>query len=765
MAPSIAKSKSKITEPRGEEVVVRGRISRIFFSSPEFSAGRISDERTGKDVPFSGKFFAAEGDHLVLTGRIVNHSKYGEQIDVTSVARHLRLAGDGLAQYLANNPHFKGLGPVKAGLIAREFGESFSDVIMSADGPARVAAIAKIPVCVAEEIQSTWRRNLAENAVATQLAAWGLTHHQIQTLISTYGDDAASVVTSNPYLLAGSLKGWGFKRVDEIARRLKVPRDMPHRIRAGVLHLVDEALNDGHTWIEERDLLKSAVDLLMLDRDNAEDLVENHINDLIREKRLVSEPRAGRSLIAITRIWEIERDLYQWLSTSDRDNPHALEMLGAVDRIRTGDLGEGLLDGQKSAAVCAIANAVCVISGGAGTGKTHTLKRIVETFEAYNLEVTLCAPTGKAAKRIEELVGRSASTIHRLLGYDGKTWQYGPECKLDADVVVIDETSMVDVELAWRLLGALDLESTSVIFVGDHHQLPPVGAGNLLRDLIEMKIAPAVVLNQVVRQAGELKFNSSAILRGQVAKTSNSTIDESTDKSTDKSTDAKPWYLIPTLATAQDIVEFLGGFFAEVIVEKLKFHPIVDVQVLTPTRKGPIGVPDLNRVLQRIVQRIVFHREIPSAPENKRPPFYPGDKVIQRRNNYDLGIMNGTIGVVVETDVDGKGDLWVDFSGGTGGTGGTGDIVRLRASEGHIHEIDLAYALTIHQTQGSEFPCVVVIAHKSHSFMHSRNLLYTAVTRARKTVVICGDAWGIRNCAARAGTVERRTWLGLPAAD
>jgi exodeoxyribonuclease V alpha subunit len=317
--------------------------------------------------------------------------------------------------------------------------------------------------------------------------------------------------------------------------------------------------------------------------------------------------------------------------------------------------------------------------------------------------VTLTAPTGKAAKRIEELSGREAKTIHRLLGYDGRTFAKGPDDPIDADVLILDELSMVDVTLAWRLFRALDLSRTSVILVGDHNQLPPVGPGNVLRDLIRTKALPGTILEVCLRQAGVLKENSTAILRGEVRKTSEKHPDGRCD-----------WYVVDHFTDPSGVTGCLRELFSNILEEKLGFDLLRDVQVLTPTHKGPLGTQALNEEIQRLVQRKRFGVNVPPHQPNHRPPLLKGDKVIQTRNNYTLGVMNGTVGLVR--------NIWPD---GTYVFEFDGEEIAIKKNDAALRDIQLGFALSGHRAQGSEFPCAIVIMHKSSIF-------YTGVTAAKE---------------------------------
>ena len=358
--------------------------------------------------------------------------------------------------------------------------------------------------------------------------------------------------------------------------------------------------------------------------------------------------------------------------------------------------------------------------------------------ERAGKSVQLCAPTGKAAKRMEESTGRPAMTIHRLLEYNGREFQV--EGPIGTDLLIADESSMIDVPLFWHLLRAVDLSKTAVVLVGDHNQLPPVGPGNVLRDLLATKAVPYVVLGQVVRQAGILKENCAAVLKGAVAPSSSVQPDG-----------LRAWYRFTELSDGDDLLGFIRALYQTKFSDELHLDLIHDVQLLSPTRKGSLGVNSLNLELQRLIQKKLYGVDVPleKALGRARPLLH--DKVIQRRNNYSLGVMNGAVGQVVGVERK-TGDLSVRFDGRE---------VTLRKSEGYLGDIDLAYCLTIHQVQGSEFPVAIVICHKSHAFQHHRNLLYTGVTRAKRSAVILGDAWGVRNCAAKVETSKRRTWLAL----
>lgn len=392
---------------------------------------------------------------------------------------------------------------------------------------------------------------------------------------------------------------------------------------------------------------------------------------------------------------------------------------------------------QRRAYLAAARHKAVLIAGGAGVGKSYVVGKIACLYADHGYRVALAAPTGKAAKRIEQIVDMPAQTVHRLLKYNGHEFARNEESPLNCDVVIVDEVSMLDVPLCYRLFKAIDFTKTNLVLVGDHNQLPPVGPGNIIRDILSNGLLPTVILDEVVRQAGLLKENSIAILDGRVA--GNTETDEG----------RKSWYLVDKYTEQADILNFIMLMYEKILDEKLGYHIVNSVQLLAPMKKGLLGVDNLNIVLQRLIQKKCHGVDVDDVPAGRRPKFYLHDKVIQLRNNYDLNVMNGSIGTIESYDAD-AGVYNILFDEG-----------ETQVERDDMKDIALAYALTFHKSQGSEYECGIVIVHKSQSFMHHRNLFYTGVTRAKKTAIIIGDRWGIRNCAKHKITDRRRTFLSL----
>lgn len=723
-----------MTAHAGESDVLCGMVDTVYYAAPQWSSGRLKMS-DGDTVRFAGKLFARVGDLLTLRGRWTRHPQFGRQFEVASMEYDMALDTDGLAHYLANHPEVKGIGPAKARILAERFGSEFDRAL--AEEPEAMAKAAHVPVDSILALRSLWQAHALLNRASAWLASFELTHHQVTLLLQRLGNNAVAVLKENPYLLAGEIPGFGFKRVDKVALKTGVPKGHQGRIRAGVLECVKDALDTGHCWVEYQDLVDRANTLLTMDDLDSWRWVADATDALVKEGALAEVSHAGQRLVATPAMVEMEQFLAETFRRGVSPNVHFRDERHVVRLIERH--APQLNPGQLVAASNALSFMISLVSGGAGSGKTFTIKAILDICEERGLNVILAAPTGKAAKRMEQVTGHEAFTLHRLLGYNGRDYRCGPDNPVEADVLVIDEMSMVDVPLAWRLFQALRLDHTAVVLVGDHNQLPPVGPGNVLRDLVQRRLVPTMVLEEIVRQAGVLKENSIAILSGTVPKSS-----------ARDAAGRRAWHVLDDLDIPDHVPRFICDMYQQVLAQKLNFNPITDVQVLTPTHKGPMGTRALNILLQRLFQKMLYGIEPPPVPEGRRPRPLVHDKVIQTKNNYELGVMNGAVGIVRDATL--GGGLMIDFDG---------ESKEIPAKSPWLQDIELAYALSIHKSQGSEYPCVIVIIHKSHSFQHHRNLFYTAVTRARETAIILGDAWGIRECARKRSTALRQTFLSL----
>lgn len=648
---------------------LRGRVERVFFAGPKFSAGKLTTF-DGDTVSFAGNLFAQEGAQVQLEGRWTTDPKYGKQFKVDRVIHDIDLDADGLIHYLSNHPEIKGIGPAKARKIVEALGDKFENTLIN--DPATIAQIGQISLDKAEAFRKEWVKSKDHNAVMTWLSSFELTHYQAKTLEEKLGANCLDVLRENPYVIAREIRGFGFKKIDKIARKMGTPKEHPGRIEAGIEYCLMEALGNGHCWLEYEDLVDQSNLLLVMDALDSRERIEKALDRMIDQNRFSCVSGEGRFLVAFSYIYEKEKDLEARFTQAARTNPHFSSGQKGIKLLEK--YQDQLNEEQFEAAKMALQHSISLISGGAGSGKSYTIAIINSICEAFNLNVVLSAPTGKAAKRLEEVSGKAGVTVHRLLGYDGKGFSRDASNPIDADILVVDEFSMVDVPLCWQLFEAIDFSRTSLILVGDHNQLPPVGPGNVLRDLIQNTAIPMVILKKVVRQAGVLKENCTAILKGDVKKSSEQTLDG-----------RREWYLVDQFTEAEHAATFIQELFADRL-EKLGFDLIKDVQVLTPTHNGLLGTKSLNIILQRLIQKKLWEVDVDPIPVGRRPKFYLHDKVIQTRNNYDLGVMNGAIGQVVGVHVNGT--LQVDFDG---------IAVEIEKSSPNMGDLQLGYALTFHK--------------------------------------------------------------------
>jgi len=749
------------------ETELRGKVSHLYFSSDTFSAGCLQANDGplfDRDIKFSIKSKVNLDEEIILHGKWVQHVKYGWQFQADSVTYPMpdTTSAEGLAEYLANSPFFKGIGPAKAKLIADHFGENFDFAVRNE--LEQVASVGKLSPESAEILQREWIARADSNAISTWLASFGLTHNQIKRIADRYGNRARQVLTDNPYILAEELHGIGFARADEIALKMGISKEHPGRIRACLKHLVlQESEEGGHTWVERKLLVKNAISKLALDTLQAEQLVRDQLAKLSTVGEF-GEPaqltlikhnnnNSNNMLVALSWLHRRENDILEWLVNSRDSAPTSLGDSTILIDSAAKQTGALPSPKQREAVEMVLNSRISVLSGGAGTGKTYIIKLIHRIYSDANRRVAMCAPTGKAAKRMAQVVGDDAQTIHRLLEYNPATgnFKYNSEYQLPYDLIIVDEVSMCDINLIHSLMQAIDFNETQLLFVGDHNQLPPIGAGNVLRDILDRNLVPHTILTHCFRSAGELKRNSNSLLNG-IIKPSTAPIGDS---------GYREWHVIDDREDPESLLHVLK-LLVERYLPSWGFDPMEDCQIITPYNKGKLGVNRLNLELQRLWQHLKYDVELPEVTESnwdKRPRMLVGDKVMQIRNNYKLdnghGVMNGTMGIITDIIERDKDRYYiVNFDD-------RDHSVEIEVGSDEEKEIVLAYACTIHKVQGSEWPCVVSVIHKAHTYMLSRNLIYTAATRARKTAILVGDRLGMRRAIRTTTPMERRTWLGI----
>ena len=707
---------SKRTTEDPDAVAMTGVVEKLWCSKPNYSAGLLSTHDFGAQR-IAGSFYCDVGACISIEGRWTDDPKYGRQIHVKTFAYALTsesLDKSGLAHYLATSPDFVGLGPVKARKLADKYGDDFGGALE--DRIEEMAKSVNLQVEALERIRMVWRNNRAKNGLAAWLGQWSLTHSQTQKIIAAFGESARKAIEENPYVLIDRVDGFGWATVDGIAMRMGVSKEHPGRVRAGILHAVAKQLEEGSTWTAREQVARIAGELLFLDSLDAPQKIEAALDGILAE-----QPRAplvadgGR--VADRYAYEAEAGVFSWLRAA---RAHRTEKISSID-------GEPLNAGQLLAVLGALGFQATVITGSAGTGKTYVVASVIKAMQRHGLKrIAMCAFAGKAARRMTESVraygikGQAVGgardpftgeetqpallccegqTIHRLLGYTGEgRFFYHENNKINVDAVFLDEFSMVPASLLWSLLQALDPTRTRVIFVGDQHQLPPIGGGNPLRDILRHDLIPVYYLDEVMRQAGELKRRCSDVLRGVVEPHRPTTLEE----------ERQPWYLITPArheeaeavqATLLDLVENRIGKLT--LANGKPPDLIRDIQIITPVHKGVLGTVALNTAMQALIQRLVYGRTAVTPKEDQRPKPMRGDKVIQVKNNYKLDVMNGTLGIVESIALEpedimtktGKvkvkaGDMFVLFDGKDAAIHIAGD---------NKSDVQVAYALSIHK--------------------------------------------------------------------
>lgn len=703
-----------------------GHVTAIVFQNKENGWSVITLEPAkdchvaAENVSASGKVSAVGVMPTVRKGMSVSldgdwtDSKYGRQLKVTAMQEVMPDELDGIERYLASGL-VKEIGPVYAKAIVSHFGKDTLRVMD--EEPERLCEVKGIGKKRLESIIASARSQKAIRSIMVWLKKHDLPNGISVKLYEAYGDETIHTLQTNPYVLVDDIDGVAFLKADDVARRLGMPEESPLRIRSGIMQcLKDYCEKGGHTYVPEETLLKAASSsaYLSLPAEKVTPVLESlkaEGKDLVCEEDRISLPlyRACEAGCA-KRIMHI-------LSTTRGMEPIPFD-LDAI-QAKSGVVYDPV---QVEALQCAMEERIVVITGGPGTGKTITTNAIILAAETAGKRVFLAAPTGRAAKRMSEVSGREAKTIHRLLGYQQGGFTYGEDCPLSGDMLIIDETSMVDVVLMNSLLKAIP-DGMRLVLVGDVDQLPSVGCGCVLKDIIQSECIPTVRLKTIFRQAQDsgIIMNAHRINAGQ-----------------EPDYGIAPDFLFAPCEGTAEIAEKIIRLVTEELPERYGFA-VGDIQVLSPMRRefDPIGTTRLNAALRDIIN--------PSRGTDAGR-FRVGDKVMQMKNDYDKNVFNGDIGYV--RDIDPEEGLVVEMNGEC-----------VFYEKGEAGELELAYATTVHKSQGSEYKAVVIPVHKSHYVLLKRNLLYTAVTRAKSLCVLVGD----REAAAMAARIpdgaKRFTWL------
>ena len=680
----------------------------------------------------------APGEHLTVSGVLEQHPQHGEQLRAVELERFLPEDEEEIFNYLSSGV-CKGVGPATAQRIVERFGRDTLDILERE--PERLTLIKGITAKKAQEIAGSFRRHMGLRRLMEFLARYQLPPVLAMQLRQQYGDAALEMVQENPYLLSSDSCGVEFALTDGIAMSMGIAADSGERLQAAVTFELSHNENNGHVFLPRPKLVAATCQLLQC----GQELVEQALDDLIDRGAVVQERVANVEACYLRRLWEAEtsacRRLNGLLAVDADRSGQAARTIEEIQR----EQGITYAPQQRQAVELAARTGVLILTGGPGTGKTTTVRGIVALFQKMGLDIVLAAPTGRAAKRMSELTGMEAQTVHRLLGMSWNeathqvTFTKTEQEPLEADAVIVDEMSMVDLSLFSALLRALR-PGTRLVLVGDADQLPSVGAGNVFSDLIRSGRVETVFLREVFRQAEQSAIirNAHSVNLGEPPRLTN---------------DQGDFFFLcrrdgeRTLSTVVDLCRSR-------LPEKMGI-PADQIQVLTPTRKGPSGTVSLNRSLQAALN--------PPKPDKRELKwgerlFREGDRIMQTRNDYDVvwekadgtvgtGMFNGDVGKIVQIDPSGEW-LTVDFDGRTA----------LYGVE-QLNEVDLAYAQTIHKAQGSEYRCVVLAAMPAAQSLMVRGVLYTALTRARELLILVGDDAAVRAMAAN--DRQQRRYSGL----
>ncbi len=704
---------------------LQGQIERITYTNDEsgFTIARVKVYGQRDLVTVVGNLMAPmPGEILKMRGEWANHPKYGEQFKIIHYKTAVPASVYGIQKYLGSGL-IKGIGPVMAGRIVKRFGKQTLDIIEhDIEKLAGVDGIGKKRIGM---IKKAWDEQKEIREVMLFLQSHGVSSGYATKIFKQYGNRSIDVVQENPYRLATDIFGIGFVTADHIAEKLGFAKDSTLRAEAGVLYVLHQLADEGHVYYPYEPLIHQCQEILQVERD----VILKAFGTIALEKRIVikdlneeiDEFRENNKAVYLAKLYLCETSIAAWLKRliNVPKSIWKIDQEKAIAWVQK-QLAITLADKQVEAVRSSIENKVMIITGGPGTGKTTIIHAILKIFSKLKVKMMLAAPTGRAAKRMSEATGHEAKTIHRMLEYSIQKagFQKNDEHPLDCDLLIVDEASMIDTVLMHHLLKAIPLSATFIL-VGDVNQLPSVGAGNILRDMIASGVVPVVKLNEIFRQAQEslIIVNAHQINDGVMPLL--------------KPSGPKDDFYFIQQEDPDEVLRIILELVKERIPARFGFDPVDDIQVLTPMYKGTVGAGNLNVELQK-----ALNPGDDGVTRGNRI-YCVNDKVLQIKNNYDKGVFNGDIGRIARIDAEEQ-VVTITFDGRN---------VDYEYTD--LDEIVLAYAVSIHKSQGSEYPAVIIPILTQHYILLQRNLIYTGITRGRKLVVMVGTkkalAIGIKN--------------------
>lgn len=707
-----------------------GLIERVTYHNPEngFAVLRVKVKGREELVTLTGSTTSVSaGEHVEASGRWVIDRQHGQQFKADELKTTHPASAEGIEKYLASGA-IRSIGPKIAARIVAAHQERTLEVLEKT--PDFLLHVKGIGQKRLKRIRQSWEEQKEVRKIMLFLTEHGITSGRAVRIYRTYGHEAIAKIKANPYQLADDIRGIGFKTADELAAKLGIDRNSPFRARAAVLFSLQELAGEGHCGFPESAVVEHTTKLVEIDQQ----IVEAAVQTAVQDRSVIREDVDGEPWLYLASLHRAEVGLAKSVLRIASARPHPLPRIDVDKAIAWVEkrLGIQLAIGQQEAVRQACQHKMLVITGGPGVGKTTLVRSIVEIFAAKEMKCVLTAPTGRAAKRLAESTDRTAKTLHRLLEFDPATGNFKKdrEHPLSGDLFVLDEMSMVDVVLGYQFLRAVSQEAC-VILVGDVDQLPSVGPGSVLADLIASNVVPVVRLTEIFRQASQSQIVTAAyaVNHGQMPKLS--------------APEALTDFYFVEANEPEAIQDLLVRLVKERIPTRFGFDPKADIQVLTPMNRSLLGARNLNQVLQTALN------PGDGGPEVQRFgwTFRIGDRVIQTENNYNRDVFNGDLGVIEKVNRIEQ-VMNVDFEGRS-----------VEYDFGDLDELALAYVLSIHKSQGSEFPCVVIPLHTQHYLMLQRNLLYTAITRGKKLVVLVGTKKALGMAVRRADTGQRHTTL------